>query len=238
MSKDMLGPITRALVGVELQHHGLVLDVVNKLGGKNADAVHQSVATALRGQEEPASSAKKPTPIVFFKSVLLPATLAKRTDKCLVGDIYGHRDLDINGWLPEMQPAAPAGLVRVYGFGEQLTFAQMLRATLKIADDVPTDVIERLLIERKHLLVLPKLDIMIQKQEKFFLQQEGGEDMGLRTDGYSNFIPVLDTDGKVCVVGVYRGGGRWRRDVSRLGHGNVWLRERRLVLSNSTALNL
>ena len=33
MSHDMLGPIVRALVGVDVSHHGIILDLVNKLGG-------------------------------------------------------------------------------------------------------------------------------------------------------------------------------------------------------------
>ncbi len=58
MSKDMLGPIVRALVGVPQQHHGLILDVVNKLGGKDAIEVRKRIAQALR--EAPASKVKTP----------------------------------------------------------------------------------------------------------------------------------------------------------------------------------
>ena len=44
----MLDPIVRALVGVDPAHHGLILDAVNKLGGRDAEAVRVRLAQALR----------------------------------------------------------------------------------------------------------------------------------------------------------------------------------------------
>lgn len=46
--KDMLGPITRALVGLPTEHHGVVLDVVNKLSGTSAAQVKSLLVKALR----------------------------------------------------------------------------------------------------------------------------------------------------------------------------------------------
>jgi hypothetical protein len=60
MSKDMLGPIVRALVAVPNQHHGVVLDFVNKLGGEDADDVRKRVALALRQRTSSAPKVEEP----------------------------------------------------------------------------------------------------------------------------------------------------------------------------------
>jgi hypothetical protein len=60
MSKDMLGPIVRALVAVPNQHHGVVLDFVNKLGGEDADDVRKRVARALRQRTSSAPKVEEP----------------------------------------------------------------------------------------------------------------------------------------------------------------------------------
>jgi hypothetical protein len=49
----MLGPIIRALVGVSFEHHGIILDVVNKLGGRDVSAVRSRIALALRNEPFP-----------------------------------------------------------------------------------------------------------------------------------------------------------------------------------------
>ena len=46
--KDMIGPIPRAMVGVKTEHHGLILDIINKLGGEGANEVHKRLAIALQ----------------------------------------------------------------------------------------------------------------------------------------------------------------------------------------------
>ena len=48
MSKSMLDPIVRALVGVDPKHHGVVLDAANKLAGNNADEYRRRLAAVLR----------------------------------------------------------------------------------------------------------------------------------------------------------------------------------------------
>ncbi len=183
---------------------------------------------------------KKPARLIFLNSVSLPAMMEKETSACLEGDHFGYRDPDIDSWLPKMQPASAAGTAVGYGLGEELTFAGMCRAALKIADDAPLDEVERLLKERKHVLTLQQLDDMIERQEKFVNSRNNpqpGEDVGLRTDGLANFFPVLDKDGKVCVARVPRD-GKWHRFVRRLGNDYVWTRGRRLFLGNSDASNL
>lgn len=170
--------------------------------------------------------------LVLLRSVALPALPAENTAKCLEGPhYYSGRDRDINEWLPKMQPACDSGKIGVIERMANHTFADMFRATLKLPPGVPLDEIARFLKEGKHVLGLQQVDALVDKQEE-------GEDVGLRTDGWGNLIPILDKDGNVCVLRVYRGVGSWYRSVSRLARGNVWGSGGRLVLGNSDALSL
>lgn len=56
MHKSMLDPIVRALVGVDVKHHGVILDIVNKLGGNNADEHRGRLASALRESNAPSDT--------------------------------------------------------------------------------------------------------------------------------------------------------------------------------------
>ncbi len=196
----MLAPITRALVGVNEKHHGLILDIANKLGGENADAIHQSLATALR--EKPKPTEQEPT-LTFFKKTALGSTS-----------------------------------VTTYDLGKRLMIAQMLRALMKIADDAPLGVIEKLAKERKHPISSEQLKVILDKQAKFFLREEGDENFGLRGDGWANLILVQDAGGSVSVVSAVWDGYRWYRDRDSLDYGYVWGVDRRLVVSNSDTANL
>ena len=235
MSKDMLGPIHRLLRKLPRKYLGLVLDIVRKLGGDDGDAVHESLAATLR--EKAAPVVKDPT-LTLVRSVQLAATQAENTTECLVGDMYGYRDPNINSWLRKQQLARKAGKVSVYGFAEDMTFATMARAVVRVGENVSLERVGKLLKKRKHTVTLPQLDILVAKQEKFFQKQEGGEDVGLRTDGWGNFVFVENEDGSVSVVNARRRGGRWRRHVNSLGRDDVWLRGNRLVVGNSVASNL
>lgn len=69
--KSMLDPIVRALVGVDPAHHGLILDAVNKLGGRDAEAVRVRLAQALR---ETPSTKTHSDYLVHLISVTLAST--------------------------------------------------------------------------------------------------------------------------------------------------------------------
>ena len=128
--------------------------------------------------------------------------------------------------------------ITTYGLGKQLMIAQMLRALMKLADDAPLDLIEKLAKERKHVIPSSDCDVILDKQAKFFLKQEGGEDFGLRDDGWANLILVVNDGGLVSVVCARWGVSRWRRYRGGLDDGYVWGTARRLVVSNSGSSNL
>jgi len=128
--------------------------------------------------------------------------------------------------------------ITTYGLGQRLTIAQMLRARLKLADDVPLDVIEKLANKRKHAVSSASYEGILDKQAKFFLKQEGGEDFGLRDDGWANLILVENADGSLSVEDARWHGSGWDRGRDSLVHARVWYRGHRLVVSNSDASNL
>lgn len=61
MSKDMLGPLTRALVGVPVKMLGLVLDIANRLGSADVDGFYTDLAKFVRGWK------KQETIVVYLR---------------------------------------------------------------------------------------------------------------------------------------------------------------------------
>src|SRR3989338_2081651 len=206
ISPNLIGPLPLALVGLANEHHGLVLDIVNRLKDEGADDTHRRLAVALHGKPLPNAEpmpAAPPTPTLIFRKKTLLGTTS----------------------------------VVVYGFGKDLSFPQMCRPVVKVGDDVSVDEIERLLKERGHTFSEAKFEEILEKQKKFFLKQEDGEDFGLRADWW-NLVLVEDEHGAVSVVSVGWVGVGWYRLRDSLGHGSVWNLGCRLVVSNSEALNL
>lgn len=133
---------------------------------------------------------------------------------------------------------AAGARVSVYKFGKRQKSAPMFRAALRLADDTPLDIIKKFLRERWHALREEQLDEMIAKQEKFLQKQEGGEDVGLCTDGWGTFVPIKNPGGPVLVIRVCRQGGRWKKIGDSLDDEHLQRINCRLVLTNSEASNL
>lgn len=172
----------------------------------------------------------KKSPLVLLKTVELPAFGEKLTAECLAGTYYGYRDSDIDSWLAKTQLACVTAKIGVFKRTKRQTFADMFRAGLKLPPDASLDEIEKRLKEGGHVVALQHAAALVE-------MQEGGEDVGFRTDGYGNFAPILDKNGNVCVLFVDHF-GRWERRVDGLGRGLVWRPEGRLFLSNSDAVTL
>lgn len=124
--------------------------------------------------------------------------------------------------------------VTVYGLGKRLRIADMLRAFLTLAPDASLDEVEKLLKEHKHPIPDAQADEMLESQAKFFRKEEGGEDFGLRGDGWANLILVINSDDSVSVVYADWDDVRWDRYRYSLDFDVVWDVGRHLVLSNSS----
>lgn len=170
--------------------------------------------------------------LVHLKSVLLPALDETRTRYCLDGQTYySRRNPDIDTWFTEMQPAPPDGAVSIDQLAEQLNSLQLLCVALKVPDDTLPDQAGELLKIRGHLLTLTQLHLMIRKQE-------GGEDIGLCTDGSDNIVPALGIFGRAVMLSTSRRYDRWFNHVREIGKPVVWGPGCRLLLVRPDASNL
>jgi len=114
---------------------------------------------------------------------------------------------------------------RVYQLTKDSTFAQMFSEVLEVGKTLPIEKLALLL--KPHCLTGKQIDALI----------ENAEEVGLEMTGWQNFIPTLK-DGEVSVVCAYWHDGRWHRSRHGLDDGDVWLRDARLVVSNSVTWTL
>lgn len=125
--KDMLAQIVRALVGVDTKHHGVVLDIANKLGSDNADAYRKRFAEVLR---EPMV---KPT-LSVFRTIklgtcadLTALKVAVNEAGCHISDyandLLNHRDFSIVAEETEVDLVVAS--VAELGFEDGATYADI-----------------------------------------------------------------------------------------------------------------
>ncbi|OHB01610.1 MAG: hypothetical protein A3A96_02995 [Candidatus Zambryskibacteria bacterium RIFCSPLOWO2_01_FULL_39_39] len=176
---------------------------------------------------------------IVVKSVLsLVATVkvaivgAKKTADCFIDKTrYCYRDADLDGWLPEDQSIQPESKFSVQRLNTPATFKQAVESFLGVTGDIP--MLAKTLRERGCVTTLPTIETLIE-------QQEGGQDVDLRTNGYANFFFVeekAENEGEepsVSVVSADRGGGQWGVSVRRLAHDSEWDTEDRFFFRNKT----
>ena len=179
-------------------------------------------------QSAPIETEKKPT-LIPVTSTDLDAIPVKKTAECFRKSCWSYRDSDFDSWLPAEQLATKAQSISAHRFATQSTFIEMARAALKVDPDFPIEGLTILLF--RHVLTLPQLEQLVDKQES-------GVDVGLRTDGYTNFAFVENSEGGVSVAGVDRDVAGWGGGVYRLDRDVRWDRVGRLLLSNSDAVTL
>ena len=163
----------------------------------------------------------------FFRSlkvITTKATLAKPTADCFTNRTrYCYRDSDLDKFLPENQFAQDASQFAVCELTKTATFKQVAESILGVSGDIQT--LSKLLKERGYTTSLPTIEAIIERQAS-------GEDVGLLTNGWANFVFVENKDGSVSVVGVHRDGRRW--GVSQYSFGDIfwWVANRRFFLRN------
>src|SRR3989338_7154972 len=154
MSKDMLGPLTRALVSVPPKRLPLVLDVVNKVGAEDGEAWHKVIATALRNGLPKPEVPLPPTPTIvdlgvfeLNRSETIAAKLAAITDPKAL--IY-HTDWATDEKFPDTR----TGKVRARA--SVVCFHRFMRQKGE-------DSVEAWCLKNKKVLALPKDGIDIAK---------------------------------------------------------------------------
>lgn len=134
MSKDKIGAITRVAVGINHEHHGIALDVLNRLNSGDAAAWAARFAAVVRQGLPPVS----PAPYLqkISSGIKLGATTGART---IAGakEISGYVDKDFADWGLDV-PASPTGdtLVEVHEQIKDGAFASIFGSFGRILDDL------------------------------------------------------------------------------------------------------
>src|SRR3989344_8146451 len=149
-----------------------------------------------------------------LKIVNVGAVKSQKTAGCFTTARYSYRDSDLNKFLPENQPDQAGSQFGVLGLTEPATLKEFVESVLGTQGGLKTPA--KLIKERGLTTTLPTIEALVERQE-------GGEDIGLRTDGWANFFFVDNEGGKgVSVVLVCRRGVRWSVCQFSLGYGGRW----------------
>lgn len=151
-----------------------------------------------------------------IKTTQLKKTPAMTTKKCFTDEKWSRKDSDIDKKLPNTQPATEAAKVTIFELEKSMTLQEM-------ADAVH--------LNKKQYFTLPEIEQLVERQE-------GGEDVGLRINGWANLAFVENEDGCVSVLRFYRSDRRWDGDLDSFDDDYRWRAGRRLLLRNSDALTL
>lgn len=159
------------------------------------------------------------------KTVVLKATDSQKTSDCFINKKrYVHRDSEIGTLLPEEQKATGAGNVIAHALGKDMTFREMGQSLLE-TDKEDINVLSKRLIEGGYTVTLTEIEDLVERQEQ-------GEDVGLLTNGHANFFLVVNKDGSVSVVDVFRYDRRWYVSLRSFGFADQWFREFRFFSRN------
>lgn len=148
--------------------------------------------------------------------VVLPATAEKETKKSFIGDRYYYRAAELDRWLSKVQPAGKEGLSTIHQLEKQMTFREIAAAILGLDETSDLDLLASALIKNGHTVVLSQIESLIERTD-------ADEATGLLTNGWGNFFFVVNKDGSVSVVRVYRDDVRqWYVLVHRFGSDARW----------------
>jgi hypothetical protein len=198
MSKhDMLGPITRALVGVPSERLGVVMDVVNKVGSEKGDLWKARLTEVLR-EGLPKKVIKQNQILKQLTSGIVIYSCDGTQTLINASDVFkGHIDSKFKNCGTNKLGDATGGIaMAVHEMIEDATCAQMF-GSFEIG--------------------LDKL-CMTQHQIKEFCKKH--EDW-LRTDDYGTFF-LFKTGGQFLVAGVFKGPDGWGVSVFRFKGDDVW----------------
>ena len=192
--KSMLDPIVRALVGVDPAHHGLILDAVNKLGGRDAEAVRVRLAQALR---ETPSTKTHSDYLVHLISVTLASTKGSVTIAEAKDVFSGDIDPNFQKWGTNVAGQdTETKAVEIHEMKNYGTFAQHFNS---LGD--------------------PRSLCLTQGQVVEFSRTYRDQ---LRQDGCSTFF-LFEVKDKLFVALVLVHAGKLSVSVRRFGNNLVWL---------------
>ncbi len=239
MSKDMLGSVVRAAVGVPQDRLDVLAKIASTLAADNpAGAIWHSRLKGLLDEEIilPPKETPATKPTSFFSVIAttnLGAVTSKKTNRCFTNSRWAYRDGDFDNWLEKSQTGAEACSVTTCGILKDWTFIEAGHALPGAPQTNNTVELGNWLIQSGYALKPQQVEDLVEATER-------EEDTGLRTDGYGNFFFVETGNPKspVSVGDVRRVGRGWRADVYSLGNGDRWDAGSRLLLRNLDASKL
>jgi hypothetical protein len=210
VKKDMLGSVIRALVGVPQERLGVILDIVNKIGGENGVVWKKHLAKALReGVSLPIETVELLSEylrqLYVDEMILLDPTDGTRTIAQATDVFEGGIDADFVNWsLDKSSCSTIATSVRVYEHIKDGTFKAIYGTNYPVLDKM---------VFTQHQII----DFCVKHKDK------------LRQDGYGTFFlfkkdddfPANENNLFVAYVGVYSG-GRLGANVHRFSDDYGW----------------
>src|SRR3989344_3758179 len=195
MSKDMIGSIARAIVGVPLHLQGVLLDIINRLSGGDGDDWHARLKESLQS----GSLTGDPAEGTLFKTIKTGAVAAVQggmiKDCFANAKRYFSHPQDFIAILPDPQPATSGCRFSVCEFICQTEFAKIMEMAGILLGKSDRRSLSKLLIAGGCMWTLPEIELIIERSE-------AGEDVGLSGKGRANVFPVLSADGDVFIVKV------------------------------------
>ncbi|MDQ3015036.1 MAG: hypothetical protein M3Q73_04170 [bacterium] len=196
MSKDMLGPVTRALVGVPQDRLAIIADIGNRLAVANGDDFHSNLTDFLRNGSS-AKPAPLPTPTltVWREVTAYPVESPEAMTVAQLTDAGFH----VNDWAKDIM-GKPS--FKTLTEPKKFKLARCKVRDLGFKKQPTTDEIWARIQEVGGELCPPELGLALRKD---FADQPVGDYFWLAmkqiTDSYG--------DPRVFGVGRRRGGGRW-----------------------------
>lgn len=201
MSKDMLGPLTRALVGVPVKMLGLVLDIANRLGSADVDGFYTDLAKFVREWKKQVTIMVYLCRLFEAETIHIGATDGTET-LAKAGDVFtGYVDPDFRNWGLDVPDEETAEMpVTIHELVQDGAFADIYKSVGELLDDL----------------------CLTQAQIKKFCVDHRSK---LRDGGYATFF-LFKVDGKFFVANVHvYGVGRLTVYVFKFSYVCVWRAE-------------
>jgi hypothetical protein len=217
MSKDMIGSITRALVGVPLHRQGTLLDVVQRLSNTSSDGDgwrSRFAAVISEGLPQKKEEKEIATSVVLelVGTVVAPATTSKFVaSKKFVLDTSRKAKVRIS----YLGDNFTAWFLSGNGKVEDLISEQTLRCHKLRKFSIDGPIITELGGEAKAETTLSEMFSLMEKQKN-------GESGVLLNNGYANIFYVRDIAGALRAVCVGWNDGGWNVHARSVESPHVW----------------
>ena len=148
--------------------------------------------------------------LTIVRTVTTSVVAGKKTRDCFTNKLrYLYRDPYLDAWLPANQPEQMRSNFSVQQLNRPATFIQAAEFWLGM--------------KNMNMEAIPLCITTLPTIESLIERQEGGEDVGIGTNGYANLFFVPDGRGGIILVAaVACGNGYWNIYVKLLSYKSLW----------------